>query len=169
MTPVVLRSEAVTRGLRHYFTGKPCKHGHVAVRWTNSRICSVCLRGSMRTPKARAQATARWNKYTHPEKMLMWAKYRHVRKAYPGTFDLTIEAIDWPSHCPALGIPLKYAAQRDKNADDAPTLDRIDPRFGYVIGNVQVISRRANRIKNDGTPAEIMRVARFVNCMGRAE
>src|SRR5580692_12370085 len=39
----VTRAEAKRRGLKRYFTGKPCKHGHVAEHWV-SGPCVVCQR-----------------------------------------------------------------------------------------------------------------------------
>jgi 5-methylcytosine-specific restriction endonuclease McrA len=41
---VISRREALSQGLSYYFTGKPCKHGHVSQRRTNSRICMDCQR-----------------------------------------------------------------------------------------------------------------------------
>lgn len=40
---IVTRAEAKRRGLKRYFTGKPCKHGHVDERWV-SGPCVVCQR-----------------------------------------------------------------------------------------------------------------------------
>ena len=36
------RAEAKALGSKRYFTGKPCKHGHLAERFTSSRGCVVC-------------------------------------------------------------------------------------------------------------------------------
>ena len=35
--------EAREAGDKHYFTGKPCKHGHTAPRFTTNRGCTVCV------------------------------------------------------------------------------------------------------------------------------
>lgn len=51
--------------------------------------------------------------------------------------------------CPITGIP--FREQGSGNGTDSATLDRIDPKKGYTIGNVAFISRRANSIKNDLT------------------
>ncbi|MGB0141473.1 MAG: hypothetical protein ACPF8W_00210 [Luminiphilus sp.] len=39
---VITRKEAMARGLTRYFTGKPCKHGHVSERRTICGGCTVC-------------------------------------------------------------------------------------------------------------------------------
>jgi len=38
------RAEAVAAGLTTYFTGKPCKHGHIASRRVENRCCEECGR-----------------------------------------------------------------------------------------------------------------------------
>ena len=39
---LVSYKEAVEQGLSNYFTGKPCKHGHIAERRVSGRCCIVC-------------------------------------------------------------------------------------------------------------------------------
>lgn len=89
--------------------------------------------------------------------MLARARIRAKERGVP--FELTLADILIPANCPVLGLPLRVA---DGCADDSsPELDRIVPARGYVRGNVIVISRRANRIKSDATPAELRAVADF--------
>jgi hypothetical protein len=38
----ISRKEAQAQGLRHYCTGKPCVHQHVALRRVNDRVCTEC-------------------------------------------------------------------------------------------------------------------------------
>jgi hypothetical protein len=38
------RPEALLSGDMYYFSGKPCKHGHIAPRFTSTRACSECNR-----------------------------------------------------------------------------------------------------------------------------
>lgn len=89
--------------------------------------------------------------------MLSRAKIRAKTRGF--AFDLVPGDITIPEHCPVLGLKLRVA---EGCADDAsPELDRIVPSKGYVKGNVIVISRRANRIKNDATPEELRKIALF--------
>lgn len=41
---IITRQEARERGLPKYRTGRPCKHGHLSERYTNSAICCACWR-----------------------------------------------------------------------------------------------------------------------------
>jgi hypothetical protein len=45
---IITRAEAKARGLKRYFTGKPCKHGHVDERLTVNTSCVVCNRAAAR-------------------------------------------------------------------------------------------------------------------------
>lgn len=38
----ITRQEAKRLGLKYYFTGKPCKHGHVYERYTKNGSCKKC-------------------------------------------------------------------------------------------------------------------------------
>ena len=76
-------------------------------------------------------------------------------------FNITIEDVKTPSYCPILGIPLIYA--NICSTDNSPSIDRIIPKLGYIKGNVVVISRRANRIKNDATISELQKISDFYN------
>lgn len=53
-----------------------------------------------------------------------------------------------PKHCPILGVPLSYMHESDGNHPYHATIDRIDNSKGYEKGNVIVISRLANAMKN---------------------
>ncbi len=39
---IVRHKIALKRGSRHYFTGKPCKYGHICKRYTSGRKCFTC-------------------------------------------------------------------------------------------------------------------------------
>ena len=39
---MITRQDAISQGLARYFTGKPCKHGHIAERYTGNKTCCVC-------------------------------------------------------------------------------------------------------------------------------
>ena len=76
---------------------------------------------------------------------------QEVRDKLLETFpDLEPDDIKIPDHCPALGIPLDK-----RDADHHPSLDRFDNSKGYTKDNVNVISFRANHLKNDATLDEI--------------
>lgn len=48
MENVILRASATKLGLPHYFTGKPCKYGHIVGRRTTNGRCLECERLSVK-------------------------------------------------------------------------------------------------------------------------
>lgn len=87
------------------------------------------------------------------------AKDRSKRKEIP--FNITIDDFDIPDVCPILGINLVFH-NKQGGSPNSPSLDKIVPSLGYVKGNVIVISKRANSIKNDASLDEILRVANWL-------
>jgi hypothetical protein len=75
-------------------------------------------------------------------------------------FNLELEDIHIPTHCPILGILLEKG-NTNKNRDSSPSLDRILPAKGYVKGNVQVISDLANRMKSNATFAQMVLMGKW--------
>jgi hypothetical protein len=55
---IISRDEAKALGLKHYFTGVPCKHGHIGERSVRSGRCLECGRAR----------SAKW-KATNPERV----------------------------------------------------------------------------------------------------
>ncbi|WP_266156761.1 hypothetical protein [Dyella silvatica] len=66
-----------------------------------------------------------------------------------------------PRFCPVLGLPLYRNSGGRAQGPNSPTVDRLDPDKGYVKENVKVISARANAIKSNATPEELLRVAAY--------
>jgi hypothetical protein len=92
--------------------------------------------------------------------MLYNAKQRAKKKGLE--FNIEIEELYQPTHCPIFGIELMYGGT-GKTAkgygayENAASLDRIDPKKGYVKGNIQFISMSCNYAKNNMTHTEMLR------------
>lgn len=88
-----------------------------------------------------------------------WTLFRNARsrsKKLNLPFDITHSDIVIPEICPLLNIPLFSSIGFP--TDNSPTLDRIIPALGYIKGNIQVISMRANRIKDNATFEEFQTI-----------
>lgn len=90
-----------------------------------------------------------------------------VRRAYARAmrkgleFNVTVDDITpLPETCPVFGFLLEHS--NGQQNPYAMSLDRIDNRKGYVVGNVVVISYLANRLKNDGTAEQHERIAEWM-------
>jgi hypothetical protein len=80
------------------------------------------------------------------------------RRALKENIPFDVGDILIPGFCPVFGFPLVVGSGKD-NGPEIPEIDKIISAKGYTKGNVWVISRRANRLKNDATPEESMRLA----------
>jgi actin-related protein len=82
---------------------------------------------------------------------------RSRAKKYSLPFDITYEDVIVPEFCPYLGIKLVPFSEWS-----SPSLDKIIPELGYVKGNIQVISTKANTMKNNATQDELVRFAEAI-------
>jgi len=86
------------------------------------------------------------------------ARRRAAEQGLP--FDIEKKDVVIPSVCPILGIPLIMG--KGKSGNNSANLDKIVPSLGYVKGNVQVISNKANSVKSDLDREELLMFADWV-------
>lgn len=63
---LVSYKEAIAKGLPYYFTGKPCKHGHIFERRVSGRCCILCanqnaLTWAKNNPARSKEISSFWN------------------------------------------------------------------------------------------------------------
>lgn len=96
----------------------------------------------------------------NPERTLLkGAKYSALRRGLE--FNLELEDIVIPDVCPYLGYSLKVIRGVGYR-QEAPSVDRIDPTKGYVKGNIKIISKKANLMKNNASREELVNFAKRV-------
>lgn len=125
------------KDLVHFYLDQKSTDGH-------SRRCKVC-------------ANLNWNKWRRQNPIKKWISSTRAKCNKRGIeFNLTEDYLSsiLPECCPILDIKLEFGRGRSK-IRSAPSLDRIDPDSGYVVGNVQWLSQRANAMKQDATPEEL--------------
>ena len=104
----------------------------------------------------KAKKICREWKLNNPEKTL----YIRARKRAENSnldFSLVVEDIVIPSVCPYLGVPLVL-----NGGDTSPSIDRIDNTKGYSKDNIEIISFKANRMKNTASVQELIRFSKSV-------
>lgn len=116
----------------------------------------------MIVPRPKIYATRRdWLVANPKVQMLISARQRAKRDGVP--FDLSASDFDIPSTCPIFGHAMECGTRR--NHRYSPTLDRIIPEQGYVLGNVQVISHRANMLKGNASIAELKQLVSYLDSL----
>jgi hypothetical protein len=68
---IISRDQAKELGLAHYFTGKPCKRGHIAERFVSSFGCSEC---------SFENARKSFKSLTEEEKLALYEKKNSIRR-----------------------------------------------------------------------------------------
>lgn len=159
--------EARKLGINRYFTGVPCLRGHISERAAHNGQCLGCAKiasqanGQKRVKQGLARAYYEKQRTESPEKiMLMSAKNRARKTGCPCRISAQDIRDVWPKDgmCPVFGIRLKHNYDSaGSHSPVSPSLDKIKPELGYVVGNIVVMSMMANRIKNDITDPEIFR------------
>jgi hypothetical protein len=154
-TPEIIREQAKKRTRKYRL-----KNRDNPEYWERAR--AVDKKSYANNPEGKKQRSRDY-RAAHPEQyMFTEAKRRSNKRGW--YFDLEQSDIMIPEVCPVLGIPIfrGYAEGTKAPGPNSPSLDRIDSAKGYVKGNVEVISWRANRIKYDATIQELEAVVAYM-------
>lgn len=99
-----------------------------------------------------------WKDRNREKNLFQLAQHRAKTKGIE--FNIELSDIIIPEICPILGLPIKKAI--DGNRDLSPSLDRIDNDKGYIKGNIQVISFKANAMKLTANKDELINFSNWV-------
>lgn len=121
-------------------------HRHRQCALGYNSVCKIC-----RKPLSRKQ----WEEKPIIQKMLERCKSRAIKDTLE--FNLTEEDIIIPRACPVFNVVFIIGEN-----NWGPSVDRIDPTKGYVKGNIQIISNKANRMKSDATQNELRAFATWI-------
>lgn len=89
----------------------------------------------------------------------IWERAKKRAKENGVHFDLRVEDVpEVPTRCPVLDIEIR-ANTIAGPLDSSPSIDRICLERGYIAGNVRIVSNRANRLRSDGSAAELALIA----------
>lgn len=167
------RKTAITQGIHHYFTGIKCRNGHLSPRTVSDGKCVECRKASRVKNSAKIAAynkeynaqnystESRRQRYRQNIRLELFNGAKARSKNIGRDFDIDVEDIVIPESCPILGIPLDTS---DRN--HAPSLDRKDNDRGYVKGNVFIISKKANRLKSDGSIEDFQKIIKYMRKTG---
>ncbi len=123
-------------------------------------ICEKCIQQSKnKYIKNKGKILEQQSQFRENNQILM--KYRKIKQRAKENnipFNITeqdiIDIIPKDSKCPVFKTTFEY-----KNKDTGMSLDRIIPENGYIKGNIQIISNLANRVKQDATREELLKLA----------
>lgn len=159
---IITKEDAISKGLSHYFTGKPCKNGHIALRFVSTRNCVECNKQRSlkcntteeaysrrvelekkrnQTEEYKAASALRWKRYyeRHPKRVL--AKTRKYQA------DKLKRTPKWAD--------LDAIKQFYENCPEGYHVDHIYPLRGktvsglHVLSNLQYLPARQNQSKGN--------------------
>ena len=84
----------------------------------------------------------------------LWVRARNSARQRNLEFSILVTDVHIPETCPYLGIVLTRLVNGGRQDSNA-SLDRIDNTKGYVRGNIQVISSKANFMKRNASLEEL--------------
>jgi hypothetical protein len=91
----------------------------------------------------------------------MWWRAKKRAEKKDIIFDISIVDIVIPDVCPVFGFKFEVGIGKGPS-DKSPSLDRIDNSKGYIKENIQIISFKANKMKNDCTTEDVEKLLWFM-------
>ena len=162
---IILRKEALSKGLNYYFTGKACAQNHLSERYVSTSNCVECKRNQYKGPDGRNKKSLAAKKYRESTKgriQRLLDNARRRTKKNGLVFEIDSSDIHIPDYCPITGEKIHFGDDGSLNLN-SPSLDRIDNSKGYIKGNVAVISLKANKYKSNMSIEEITNLYNYIN------
>ena len=154
---LISRQEAIEQGLTRYFTGKPCKHGHIAEKQLSNRTCIECLLIKKRLwsnlPDVKEKGLERLKNWDNPAKHLARTRKRQASKLQRTPVWLTAEDHRLMTDYYQMAKELEAIFPWKQH------VDHIVPLQGKLVSglhtplNLQILSEAANLQKSNKTPA----------------
>jgi len=144
---------------------------------TGTKVCSRCERSLALSSFSRKLSNADGYQYRCKDCVRETAQETILQRMYKGTlnrarkrgveFALTKDDLmeldqEQNGQCAITGLPLNWEPlKRERTAQricpaDRVSIDRINPKQGYVKGNVQLVTDLANRIKGNNSMDEVL-------------
>lgn len=150
---VVTANDRVGKRVKqHYFCSDCCK---ILTPWQRKVIMKEKREG-FKEKQYKEKRESRLRNIQH----YIWSKAK--QRAIKNNWEFNIEESDIiiPNKCPILEVPLEWGIQG--NYEYSPSLDRIDTTKGYIKGNIWVISKKANSMKNSATFEELQKFCKNI-------
>lgn len=140
------RIKLKSEGMCREYCGRKSMPGHYK--------CRECLDKESKRKRERNNSDPRLIMFTN-------AKTRAKESGLP--FSISLDDIHIPKYCPVFGIELRRGFKRI--CDSSPTLDKIIPDLGYIPSNIIVMSRLANRLKNNSSLDQLIALGKWASKM----
>lgn len=161
--------QARKEGLKRYYTGVACPHGHLAERRTTNRACVVCDNDMSRlywlkTLKANPERQKKYRSNVRAKDPIRWLLWSAKRSASKRGLEFSIihSDLSLPLCCPCCSENFSFDNLSSRATRRSPSIDRINNDVGYVAGNVAIICYQCNSLKNNGTAQDFRNIIRYI-------
>lgn len=134
-----------------------CKKCMTAYRKANAEKQRLYMRNLRNTNNEKVKKIRRNSYRNTPPHLKVFYQSQSRAKNRNIEFNLQPEDIIVPDKCPYLKVPFIIGTK--DNYQYTHSLDRIDNDKGYIKGNVEVISKKANSMKNNANNNELISFA----------
>ena len=161
---LISREEAKQKGLYRYFNGKPCKKGHISQKYVSNMGCVECRNIKNLSLENRKKSKDDYDTLGSKYIKSMWWRAKKRSESKGIEFNIELSDIKIPDTCPVFNFKFEISSGKGPS-DKSPSLDRIDVSKGYIKGNIQVISFKANRMKSDCNVYDVEKLLCFMKTM----
>jgi len=149
----------MTKFVRQYYDdkGRVCTTCLRYLPYLNFHRHSQCVKGYNVVCKECRKPISKNNYANKSLEYNLWHRAKTRAKERNIPFNIEISDIRVPKCCPVF-----YTKFEVNNHKTCASIDRIIPELGYVKGNIQIISNRANMIKGDASVKDIEKVYKWL-------
>lgn len=134
-----------------------CKECMTAYRKLNAEKTKLYMRELRKTNNEKVKKSRRNSYRNTPPNLKVFYQSKSRANTRNIEFNIEPEDIFIPQECPYLKVPFIIGTK--ENYQYTHSLDRIDNDKGYIKGNVEIISKKANSMKNNATNEELISFA----------
>lgn len=109
------------------------------------------------TSRCKACKKSRWDWSQVPLEKRIYHRVKARAKKKGVEFNIELEDIVIPEECPVFRVSFVYGDHLW-----TPSLDRLDNAKGYIKGNIQIISNKANMMKSSASLEELERLVEWL-------
>lgn len=149
---ILLRKNAMLQGLSHYWAGRPCVHGHAALRRVNDRVCTECDKNAKSLKRAslaneNIKNIRRKSYQKHKEAALLTKKvYREKNKGKINAFCAARKKVvkqrtpSWLTDFDRIKIRCMYqlSAMYTRENNESWHVDHVIPLQGVMVSGLHV-------------------------------
>lgn len=152
---IISRADAIAQGLKKYFTGKPCKFGHISEKYVDNYGCVECINGRVKQDRQTNEGKERQRISNSKQYNNAQARWRNSNRGIALRNATTVRRRASKLQRTPVWSETKAIKQFYLDCPEGYEVDHIIPLQGklvsglHVLGNLQYLLMSDNRSKNN--------------------